>query len=756
MMRMKNVKDHEKILGKITALERDSVNYFDVEREFFLIDSDNLSDVQPRFYGYSIQADGIYEQENLTPEAINGLNGRGCYVYVEVQDGQITIKQDLNGSWGLYLFRHDDYFALSNSFFRLLDHVKFRYPLTLNRDYCHYLLLNGLCSDSYSETAVNEIQLVNRNAIIHIDTAGKTFETELIDYKEHSVSLDSEEGIATLDRWVEFWSKVFRGIAQRTKFFQADLSGDFDGRVSFAILLNSGINLNNLRIFSVKGDLPAQKKEFDLSSQIAAHYGFELNQPLPDRQSLNLSLNDAFNCDLYVNRTFSNIPRIRVQKGVQRLYRLGRAAGEGIRKFWQMPPKEFVKTFTRNVNLYSQNLTDKLTTSIENVLNSSLRAVSDKYQITDANSKDIPQLLYYETRSRYHFGKDLLCNYFINTVLLTPAIDPEVRTLKLYTPECSDANLLIALLFTRFQPDLLNFPFNSNRSIASETLDYAQKLNERFPRNTTTDDFDATNFNLLPNDARVEEILASGSNNPNIPGNLPENCLKVIFESSKNYGLFLSSFDEELYRYATIYYTSHTSGRNRPMYAVCGVTKVLEDLEISQRNYPKYQDMKRFIEQDFGLIRAYESDAAQIVKTFSPYFTARIQFQLWQKVALGTLNLISVSDDDAKVSSPEWFNKNGVGYVIQSYTGKLKIVARAFVSGQIRLSLLGLDIRNPEDKTERIPYWIDYTKLTVNGKTIFNKLTPAWHDQPYRHNFNVKVVEDIVIEVEWLPHRSDT
>lgn len=162
---MRNAEEHKKLLEQIAALERDSVNYFDVEKEFFLIDSENLSQVQTRFYGYSIQADGIYEEENLTPEAVNGLNGRGCYVYVEVQDGQITIKQDLNGCWGLYLFRHDDYFALSNSFFRLLDHVKFRYPLTVNRDYCYYLLLNGLSSDSYSETAVNEIQLIDRSAI---------------------------------------------------------------------------------------------------------------------------------------------------------------------------------------------------------------------------------------------------------------------------------------------------------------------------------------------------------------------------------------------------------------------------------------------------------------------------------------------------------------------------------------------------------------------------------------------------------------
>ena len=135
---MRDADDRQKLLEQITSLERDSVNFFNVEQEFFLIDSDNLSNIQTRFYGYSIQADGIYEEDNLTPEATKNLDGRGCYVYVEVRGGQITIKQDLNGSWGIYLFRHGDYFALSNSFFRLLDHVKFRCPLTVNRDYCNH------------------------------------------------------------------------------------------------------------------------------------------------------------------------------------------------------------------------------------------------------------------------------------------------------------------------------------------------------------------------------------------------------------------------------------------------------------------------------------------------------------------------------------------------------------------------------------------------------------------------------------------
>ena len=94
--------------------------------------------------------------------------------------------------------------------------------------------------------------------------------------------------------------------------------------------------------------------------------------------------------------------------------------------------------------------------------------------------------------------------------------------------------------------------------------------------------------------------------------------------------------------------------------------------------------------------------------------------------------------------------------VIQSYAGELKIVAKVSVPGQIRLGLLGLDVRQPDDKKKRVPYWIDYTKLTVNGQMIFDTLTPVWHNKPYRHTMDVEANEEITIEVEWLPHRSDT
>ncbi|MBR2775419.1 MAG: hypothetical protein IKD73_10590 [Selenomonadaceae bacterium] len=490
---MINADEHKKLLAQIAELEKNSINYFDVEKEFFLITSDNLLQVRPKLYGYSIQQSGIYEDDNLTAEAIDGLDGRGCYVYVGVKDGEITIKQDLNGSWGIYLFRHGDYFALSNSFFRLVDHVKFKYPLTVNRDYCHHLLTESLASKAHLESAINEIQLVERNAIIHIDIGKKQLELELINYREHTVALDSEEGIKALDNWVEFWGGVLHDLAQNTNFLTADLSGGFDSRMSLIPLLHSGTDLSKIRFFSLKLESHTYKEDYAIASQIAEHYNFKLNQDFSAQQAFcNYSINDIFNMDFYIRQTVHNSLAIcKLKKSIDKTYSLSGYGGESIRDHWLHfgSLERFWQSEIR-IDSYSRPLSQEIARSREKILESAFSAIRDKYKIEDEDSLWIAQYMYLETRCRHHFGKFSLGKYFGNEIVLSTALDPEIRTVQIETPECPDANLLMALLFVRYEPDLLTFPFNSKRSIAPETIEYAKEINKRFPRRLITDKVD--------------------------------------------------------------------------------------------------------------------------------------------------------------------------------------------------------------------------------------------------------------------------
>ena len=121
----------------------------------------------------------------------------------------------------------------------------------------------------------------------------------------------------------------------------------------------------------------------------------------------------------------------------------------------------------------------------------------------------------------------------------------------------------------------------------------------------------------------------------------------------------------------------------------------------------------------------------------------------------GDFQILSVSDNKANIFKPNWLQKDGIGYQIQSYAGKLEFVVKSTIDGQIRLLLRGKHVRNPEDNSKNVPYWIDYTKLMINGQDIFDTLTPAWHDKPYICAIDTKADCEIKIQVEWLPHRSD-
>ena len=607
------------------------------------------------------------------------------------------------------------------------------------------MLVNDLCSHAYSETAVNEIRLIDRSAVVHIGISEKNLQLELIDYKEHSVTLDSAEGIAILDNWLDFWSGVIGNVAQRTKFVQADLSGGFDSRVSFITLLNSGVNLNEILFRSINDNLHTHAADYAIASQIANHYGFELNTPLPEQKFLNYSLADVFNIGIYHLQTFHTHPRIAMSKSVDKLYVISGFGGEIVRKYWFDSPRNFLAKQFWRTNEYSSALSRELAQSMQKIYSEVFRVVQKKYRIEDPNSLWLAQYLYQETRCRHHFGKNTVGNYFGNNISLSPAIDPELRKVRLNTPDYSDPNLLMAVLFMRYAPDLLTFPFDSKRSIAPEIIACAKQLNERFPRRLIPDKIDWEGvFNLQPRDSHVEQILASSRNNEEITKEMRDDFLKAAFESSRTYGLFTTKFDAEIYKCAVDDYNNRIFGRIRPLHAVLGIAKVVEDVEISNAAREPYRDMERFLIEDFCAL----PDETQTIKKFRPYFTAMMQVRLLQGRSLNDLQMLAVSDNKANVFP---FADSGiVGHVIRSYAGELRLILKATVAGRVQVILFG---EETQIGAKNVPIKIDYTNLTIGGNVLFDTVRTASRVNPCACNLDVKPGDEFDIRVAWQPHQ---
>lgn len=750
--------------------DTENMNYFDVEKEFFLIDSEHLQGVETRLYGYSIQNSGIYENDNLTESAVSGMNGCGIYIYVEVKDKEITIRQDFNGSFGIYLYQKDGYFALSNSFFRLLDHIKVKFPITLNRDYSNYMFVETLSSFSYLQTPIEEINLVQKNAVLIINAEEKVLRFDYIDYKEGSISLDSEEGMAVLDDWFLRWTAFFRNLNAKTDQIMLSLSGGFDSRIPFMLMLQSGINLNGIRVNSVKDTLYTHVEDYEIASTIAEYYGFHLNDigaiedyggvitdddGNPWERVLHYSMEDIINIEFHTKMAFHKELFFRYHKCEKKKYMVSGAGGESVRNYWNGTAQEFIDRMANRAQRYSIKISTEMSKSIASIINGAYKVVREKYHLKDDDAKKLLLYLRRDVRDSSHFGKWGAEDYFYNIYTLSPLLDPELRKLRLSVPECPDDNLLMAIMYARYCPKLLDFKYEGGRSMSPETIEYAYSLYGKFPvdqsilvHNAKSQDGE---FHIITMDSRVSEYIKNHKMNKEIQKGVPEKYMKSIFDSTSFRKLFATCFDEEIYDFAKSSYQKASYFPMRECYAIIGITKVINDVMVNHSSISPSipQSMNNFICESY-----YESgEYAEIVAKYKNYISARLDVKL-SAVENPDLEVISVSDNKAQISRPEWFQKDGIGYVTESSWGQLDISFRTSTGGKITIWLRSRDVRDNKTK-DKIPHWIDYKNVYYNDKIILKDVKPVWHDRPVRVDYQVKAGDVIRLHLEWTPHQCN-
>ncbi|MCC8064773.1 MAG: hypothetical protein LIO70_06805 [Clostridiales bacterium] len=727
-------------------------DFFDPEKEFFLIDSEHLDVVKSHFYGFSVQSSGIYEQDNLTPAAADALDGCGAYVYVErMADGQIRIRQDFNGCWGIYLYRNGDYFALSSSFLRLLEHISRRFPISIDRDYMNQYLLAGLCSHAYSESAVKEIKRVDKDAVVIIDPKAATLRFESTNHVDESIAMDTPEGVAVLDHWFDKWTTLFRNLKARTSNIQTSLSGGFDSRITFLLMLCSGINLSEIQVYSIHDGLHTHAEDYEIASEIADYYGFKLNNKELDKQALHFSLRDSINISFHTKIPVHKQLNFKTAKFAEKRYFVPGSGGESLRAHWNQSPQSFDDEHASRGHRYSWGLENEVGASVRSIHQSAYRGADEKFGAQEENSIRYPMYLYRMTRCRHHFGTGLLERLFSNGYELTPLLDPDLWSLKLETADCQDWNLLMALIYVRYCPSLLNFRFEGGRSISSETIAYAQRLNERFPRPAAKADeqVDAS-FSVITKDEKVLEVLRSGQDNPVPPASAPERYLKAVYNSCSFQKLFETCFDREIYDFAKRYAVEKDFYPMQECYAVIGVTKVIGDVLASHRLcQPSItENLDSFLEEN-----PYEpDDLAALVNRYRDDLTGRVDVKVTGEGA--GMELAEISDFRATVRQPEWLQKDGVGYVIEAYHGTLDLKLHIFAGEELSIKLRGRDVRN--EKGERVPYWITYQNVTCNGESELQETRNICHDKPFSLSRPVQAGEIVTLHLEWTPCRYTT
>ncbi len=98
----------------------------------------------------------------------------------------------------------------------------------------------------------------------------------------------------------------------------------------------------------------------------------------------------------------------------------------------------------------------------------------------------------------------------------------------------------------------------------------------------------------------------------------------------------------------------------------------------------------------------------------------------------------------ANVSAPTWFkDKTGAGKVVEFSALTNSMTIKAINAGKLIISFKGKDCCY---RGQRLPLWVDYESIKIDGREILSKPISVWHDKPY--SFEMPVVDGQSVRID--------
>ncbi len=143
-----------------------------------------------------------------------------------------------------------------------------------------------------------------------------------------------------------------------------------------------------------------------------------------------------------------------------------------------------------------------------------------------------------------------------------------------------------------------------------------------------------------------------------------------------------------------------------------------------------------------------DEDSAKLIERGKAQLTARIDVKLFGDTA--DFDMKYISDSQSRAIVPDWFQKGGKGYQIETRQEVIDISFDIKTDGKLTIYLKGKNVRDA-DGIKRLPYWINYNMLTYNGITEFAEAKYSWHNKPITISHEVKAGEIVNLHIEWKP-----
>ena len=530
---------------KTNNINSDISNNKLIKENFFVIDSEKLEKVKSRMYGFTISEKGI-----LTDNYYRQLGKyekpepQGVYIMIRKIRNKIIINQDFYSNFGLYFYERKDtgYFAISNSFLMLQEYLLGKQNLSFNKEYADNFIISELCSFSIHDTLINEIIQIPSNSYLVINIYTKKIKFYGLKYKEYTVPLESYEGIKIIDKWMDKWGYIIRSLKKQTDNIIFDLSGGFDTRALLTILLNSGINLEDILINSSKDKEHGHDEDLNIAKNISSKLGFKINNLNLYKNTTKWSLEDTIICTIYSKLGFHKEFYLKKEFHNNPLFSFSGSGGEDLRGYPGYPIKKYIETiFYRDIPNHKEEF---LNSSIM-LLNKSVNLLK-KEKIFN-NDYEISNCLYSKAVGKNHFGKAALEAYIANIYFIQPLMDPEIKKIK-YDINGELSHDFIAYIYIRFFRELINFPFQGNRTLNSESIKKAINLNNKYKPYEKKMNYNSKFY------IDISRNISACNKKDNLNG---YEYLKQLFNSAKFINLIKTKYDNKVYNWARGY--SHIS-----------------------------------------------------------------------------------------------------------------------------------------------------------------------------------------------------
>lgn len=683
------------------------------DNHFFVIDSNNCSTFKSKIYGFK-----VVSAETEAETSLGTLFDYGAYINIVSSDNKIIIEQDYWGCYGLYLYQDNDYFAISNSFLYLVNFVNRKFKLSINREYFEYFILDPLGTLSYDLTPINEISLLKKNCKVVIDLNKKLLAIEDIEQNIPSYAIDSAETFALLDMWYSKYSNLLAKLIKDGKNVSMDISGGMDSRAVFTLCESVKNDLRKMRFHSIDDGLYTHGEDYEIASKFAELYNFDLNNSsvlniddiyFDTNSSILISFLTklGFHNQYYFKRNFHKNP----------IYAFTGAGGEKLRNQWKDQEDIFISQRLTRDKFFSFSVGK----STERVLQRTLESVS-KY------SGDLMNNVYRHTRMRSHFGKSIVENYISNEIVISPLMDPALDLINIDEKQGDELYILLAIIYLRYMPNILNVKFDSHKNINRNILDKAESISKKY----TFQRF-STNYTII---AGTQILPDKNPTSPNPKGEILRQFFTPTVRKTCDY--MLSS---ELYDHAMAMMEDKRKYFNHSL-AMSIVSFSLLQQIISHSSCD--------ILLPFSFFEKNIASHDNIGKIFLALRTLRCDIK-----NIGTENDIQFLNPSKYYFKKEnWFtNQAGAGYVINSSNLEMDIHIKCINDGQLAITLRGPDIR--DYSKQRMLINVLCLSVKMDGKECLPHPTVLNHDMFIKYRFPVADNEDHIIKIKWSIYPYD-